>query len=111
MNNLIKLVVMSKDFKIKEIGENQYRIDYENKDYSECYFNAIIKDDTYFIIYEDNDTNETNETNSVERSKAIELKSQLKNIYNTIFGYLFSDEELIRLERLIDFCELIMEDN
>lgn len=113
MNNLLKLLVMSKDFMVKGIGENQYRVDYISNNhvgYVNAY-SAIIKDDTYYIIYSDNDTNETNESNSVERQKALEIKSQLSGIYDTIINYIFDEDQYECLEKLIVFCELIVEDN
>ena len=106
MNNLLKLVVMSKDFNINHLENDEFEV-YPMKCYPHFY--ARFTNGTYYII--DSEYVEINSDTSIIRKKAVEFRDKLKELRKTAFGYIISDDDFEEIDLLVNFCELIMKED
>lgn len=106
MNNLLKLLAMSKDFSIKEIKNDEFEV-YPLKGYPHFY--AKFTNGTYYII--DSEYVELDEDVSMVRDKAVNFRDNLKKLRKTAFGYVIDEDYFNEINLLIDFCELIIKEN
>lgn len=105
MNNLSKLLAMSKDFDIREIDieSDDFEV-YPMKGYPHFY--ARFTKGTYYIV--DSEYTELDENVSMVRDKAVDFRDKTTELRNTAFGYVVNEDYFEEIDWLIDFCELII---